>query len=184
MSEWYLTKSTQFLVRPLGLMRKTEFFNQGGCEIRRDCGFINAYIADKNHVNALECPIYLLFKPKYSIIWQNFLEKEYETGLLIEDYSYEGGYVVLLYEFPEEFRDDYRLVLAGKYSQTSKRYKEVFPNKGLDGQPTVQNLVLNKDAILKKHREETLGVELDDDAELWSVMYMDEETLDIENLKT
>jgi len=181
MSEF--TKSTQFLVRPLGLMRKTEFFNDIGCELRRKYGFINAFIGDTQHVNGLECPIYLLFRPPLSLVFQKFLEKEYETGMLIEDYSYEGGYTVLLYEYPKEFQHDYQLVREGKYSKTSDIYKEVFPDKDPTDEPTIQHLVLHKDIRLKTYREDTLGITLSEEDELWSVFNEEEETLNIDKYK-
>jgi hypothetical protein len=138
---------------------------------------------DKDHENIVENPVYLLFKPKDLATFEKFVNEEYEVGLLKEEYDYEGGYTVLVYEFPKKFAGDYATVLAGRYSKTSQRFKDIFPDDDIDGTPVIATLVMRKDARLKKQREESLDIILDADDELWSVFETHKETLDITKIK-
>ena len=71
----------------------------------RSNGFINGYIKDEKMQHGYEDPIYLLFKPDNLDKFREFLDGEYErTKSIIEDYDYEDGFVVVVYQLNERFK--------------------------------------------------------------------------------
>ena len=81
-------------------------------------------IRDVQYENA----VYLLFKPKDLDKFRDFLDGEYErTKSIIDDYDYEDGYVVVVYEINPRLKNDIELIKQGKYSQTSTKFQEIFP---------------------------------------------------------
>ena len=97
-------------------------------ERMRANGFINAYSKDaKRDVQYDNC-VYLLFRPKDLDAFREFLDDEYErTKTIIDDYDYEDGFVVLVYELNDKFKRDFDLVRKGKYSETSREFQTLFP---------------------------------------------------------
>jgi hypothetical protein len=94
----------------------------------RSNGFINAYIRDDRRDDDYKESIYLLFKPKDLDKFREFLDNEYErTKTVIEDYDYEDGYVVVVYQLNERYKKDFTLIKQGKYSKTSSDFQKVFP---------------------------------------------------------
>ncbi len=63
-------------------------------------GFINAYLDDVDRDFKYDDDvIYVLFLPTDLAKFREFLDGEYErTTSIIEDYDYEGGFVVLVYK--------------------------------------------------------------------------------------
>ena len=187
-----LTKTTKFLIRPLGIVPKNEHYPEW--QIVKRYKFINAYVRDKSHETSIGQPIFLLFRPSNPVGINKFIEEEYEIGLLKEDYDYPDGYVVLLYEFPQEYKRDYDLLLQAKYSQTSKEFKDLFPEerssrvtKNAKGevvkivQRTFQYMVLHKTSELRENIEDLYKVKLDPEDELYSLFDIEKETLKIED---
>ena len=61
--------------------------------------FVNAYIKDGSRDVQYKNAIYLVFNPKDLDKFKAFLDDEYErTKAIIDEYDYEGGFVVLVYE--------------------------------------------------------------------------------------
>ncbi len=178
MEQWQdATYTTIFLLRPLGFISKSEVIHD--CHAKRKYNLINAYLKDVDHPTNVKFPVFVLFKPKNLLDFENFVQDEKETGLLVEDYDYPEGYVVLLYKFPDEYERDYQLVINGKYSRTSKEFKGIFPQMDTGGLPTITYLVLSKHEELRKKREDELDVQLSEDTELWDPFMIEKETLNI-----
>jgi len=156
-----------------------------------DNGFINGYIKDVNRDIQYENAVYLLFKPKDLDRFRDFLDGEYErTKSIIDDYDYEDGYVVVVYEVNPKLKDDIELVKQGKYSQTSKKFQSIFPKSiqikknGLRrDEVSLQYRVFNKTDDLRQFWEDKLGVELDEEMEVWHGFFDEFEILDITKLK-
>jgi len=153
--------------------------------------FINAYINDgARDVQYKDC-IYLLFHPKNIDKFKVFLDDEYErTKSIIDDYDYEGGFVVLVYELDMKFRRDFSLIKMGKYSKTSPEFQAMFSKivkielNGIKKDDiSLQYRVFNKTEDLKEYWQEKLGVEFDDSMEVWQGFIEENETLFIEKLK-
>ena len=177
-----LTKSicTLFLIRPLGLTY---------ADLEKH-GFINAYIKDVNQDHHYENCIYLLFKPSDMDIFMDFLEKEREVRDLVDDYDYEGGYVVVVYSLPSKFYKDYNLIKQGLYSRTSKEFQEIFPkvikiikNGKHRDEISLQYRIFNRTQDLINFWEEKLNIVFQPDQEVWEGFHTERETLDFNKMK-
>jgi hypothetical protein len=163
-----------------------------GKERMVECGFVNGYIRDKRKEIQYEGCIYLLFKPEKLDVFREFLDEEYErTKSIIDDYDYEDGYVVLVYQLDKKFKKDFELVKTGKYSKTSKEFQELFPktvkikrNGVMKEEISIQFRVFNKTEDLRKYWEEKFDVEFDDTMEVWETFHYDDEILDIDKIKS
>lgn len=180
-----LTTSSIFLLRGLGLLKTTETISDS--RIVTELGFLNAYLSDSNHVSYLDHPLYLLFKPTNLTSFSEFLEGEYDVNIVKEDYDYVGGYVMLLYDFPKEYIGDYDLILEGRYSEVSKKYKDLFPDTYLhQGRKTYTKTyhIFNKTNEYREELEEDLSLDNGQliGMELHSVPDKKREMFNIENL--
>lgn len=173
--------TTIFLMPGIGLARK---------DILK-YGFLSAFIDDKQH-SIHKDSVYLLFRPEDIESFQLFLEKEYKrTPLLVEDYDYEGGYVISVYKFPSEFIEEYNLFLQGKYSKFGEAYIGLFPKKvsiikngkSIGSEFSLSYHIFTRSSIIKKYWEKKIGEEIPDDMELWSAPDIEKETLDINQFK-
>ena len=156
-----------------------------------DNGFINGYVSDGNREVQYENCIYLLFQPKDLDKFREFLDSEYErTKSIIDDYDYQDGFVVVVYQLDNKFKKDFGLIREGLYSRTSKEFQALFPKiikikkNGLHkDEISLQYRVFNRTEDLIKFWEEKLGVEFDDDQEVWHAFILEDEILNIEKLK-
>jgi len=153
-------------------------------------GYINAYLRDIDHDTEYENAIYLLFRPEDLQLFEKFIqaEKRRVGDLFLEDYDCGYGYVVLVYRIPAFYIDDYHLFLEGKYSKFSRELVDLFPEtvtrKDEWGYDKVDNSlhfhIFNRSKAMRNYWEEKLGVELELDAEYWSIPDLyGKETLDI-----
>jgi hypothetical protein len=162
-----------------------------GKEKLLDNGFVNGYIKDVKRDIQYENAVYLLFKPEDLDKFRNFLDNEYErTKSIIDDYDYEDGYVVVVYEINPRLKGDVELVKQGKYSQTSPAFQGSFPKvvqikkNGLRrDEISLQYRVFNKTEDLVKFWEDKLGVELPSDVEVWHGFFEENEVLDLNKIK-
>jgi hypothetical protein len=178
-----LTKSisTLFMVKPLKINREELESN----------GFINSYYKDLNYDCEYNDCVYLLFKPSDMDKFDSFIEAEKErTSEIVDDYDYEGGYVVVVYKLNPEFKSDFDLIKKGQYSKTSKRFQQLFPkvvkivknNKHRD-EISLQYRIFNKTQDLINFWEDKLGVKLSPEQEVWEGFHEERETLNIHKLK-
>jgi hypothetical protein len=154
-------------------------------------GFINGYVKDGSREVQYENCIYLLFKPKDLDKFREFLDNEYErTKDIVDDYDYQDGFVVVVYQLNKKFNKDFMLIREGLYSRTSKDFQALFPKvikikkNGLQrDEISLQYRVFNRTEDLIKFWEDKLGVEFDDDQEVWHAFILEDEILNIEKLK-
>lgn len=162
-----------------------------GKERLADNGFINGYVKDSRRDVQYENSIYLLFKPEDLDKFRVFLDSEYErTKQIIDDYDYEEGYVVVVYQLSPRISADIELIKSGKYSKTSSKFQQIFPkiikiivNGRSKDELSLQYRVFNKTKDLRKFWEEKIGMELDDDMEVWTGFVEDKEILDLDKIK-
>lgn len=153
--------------------------------------FLNAYIKDGKKDVQYKNAIYLVFHPKDLDKFKVFLDEEYErTKSIIDDYDYEGGFVVLVYELNKKFNKDFGLVKMGRYSKTSPEFQDLFPKvvklktNGIQkDEISLQYRIFNQTEDLREYWEEKLGVEFDDSMEVWQGFIEENETLIIDKLK-
>jgi hypothetical protein len=157
----------------------------------KDNGFINAYVEDGDRDFQYPGAVYLLFLPEDIIKFREFLDEEYErTEQIIEDYDYEGGFVVVVYKLDPKWNKDFDLIRQGSYSKTSKNFQKMFPKvvkikkNGLHkDEVSLQYRIFNKTEDMVQYWEDKIGIEWDDDLEVWSGYDKDEEILHIEEVK-
>ena len=78
-----------------------------GKERLLDNGYINGYIKDNRKEVQYENCIYILFRPENLDKFRDFLDEEYErTKSIIDDYDYENGHVVIVYNIDDKFKKD------------------------------------------------------------------------------
>jgi len=154
-------------------------------------GFINGYIKDGRKDAQYENAVYVLFKPDDLDKFREFLDNEYErTKSVIEDYDYEDGFVVVVYELDKKYKKDYELVKAGKYSQTSKAFQNEFPKSvkiiksGLSkDEISLQARIFKKSQDLIEFWEERIGITFEDEYEVWEGFDESKEVLEIDKIK-
>ena len=175
------TITSIFMVPTLGINR----------ELLKDNGFINGYCRDSNRDVQYQGSIYLLFKPTDLDKFRSFLDAEYErTKAVIDDYDYEDGFVVVVYELKSKYKKDFNLIREGLYSKTSQDFQNLFPKivkikqNGLNrDEISLQYRVFNKTEDLKQYWEDKLGVTFDDDMQVWDGFDVEKETLNLNKLK-
>lgn len=158
-------------------------------------GFMNAYIKDADRDDDYKDAIYLLFKPNDLDKFREFLEDEYErTKNIIEDYDYEDGYVVVVYQLNEKFKKDFELIKRGRYSKTSEDFQKLFPKTvtiykhGLArDEISLQYRIFNRADDLIEFWEKKLGVNLEiiagGEFEVWEGWDDAREILQIDKIK-
>jgi len=169
------------MVKPLGL----------SIEKLDKVGFINAFMRDVEHDCIYQDCVYLLFKPTDMDLFRDFIDSEYErTDNIVEDYDYEGGYIVVVYKLDPKFKKDYQLVRQGLYSKTSKDFQNIFPkvvkimkNGKHRDEISLQYRIFNRTQDLINFWEDKIGVTLSGDQEVWEGFHEERETLNISNIK-
>lgn len=154
-------------------------------------GFINAYIKDDRREDHYKESIYLLFKPKDLDKFREFLDNEYErTKTIIEDYDYEDGFVVVVYQLNEKYKKDYELIRQGKYSKTSADFQKIFPKivkitrNGLHkDEISLQYRIFNRAHDLIEFWENKLGIQWEDHYEVWDGFDEPNEILELDKIK-
>jgi hypothetical protein len=158
-------------------------------------GFINGYIKDARKEDQYPDSIYLLFKPENLDKFREFLDSEYErTKSIIEDYDYEDGFVVVVYQLDEKYKKDFELVKEGRYSKTSKDFQKIFPKiikivkNGLHkDELSLQYRIFNKSEDLVEFWQDKLGVDLElivgSDFEVWEGFDESKEILELDKIK-
>jgi hypothetical protein len=154
-------------------------------------GFVNGFIKDSRKDVQYKDSVYLLFKPEDLDKFRDFLVDEYErTKQIIDDYDYEEGYVVVVYQIYTRLLPDIELVKQGKYSQTSTKFQQIFPkivkikkNGFQKDELSLQYRVFNKTEDLKQFWEEKFDMTFDDDMEVWHGFIEEKEILDLDKIK-
>jgi len=154
-------------------------------------GFVNGFIKDSRRDVQYKDSVYLLFKPEDLDKFRVFLDSEYErTKQIIDDYDYEEGYVVVVYQINPRLLPDIELVKQGKYSQTSTKFQQIFPkiikinkNGFQKDEISIQYRVFNRTDDLKQFWEEKFDMIFDDDMEVWHAFIEENEILDLDKIK-
>jgi hypothetical protein len=154
-------------------------------------GFVNGFIKDSRRDVQYKDSVYLLFKPEDLDKFKVFLDSEYErTKQIIDDYDYEEGYVVVVYQINPRLLPDIELVKQGKYSQTSTKFQQIFPkiikiskNGFQKDEISIQYRVFNRTEDLKQFWEEKFDMIFDDDMEVWHGFIEENEILDLDKIK-
>lgn len=159
-------------------------------ESLKENGYLNGYLVDVSRDVQYEDAVYLLFKPTNLDKFREFLDSEYErTKNIIDDYDCENGFVVLVYKLDKKWSDDIALVKQGLYSKTSKTFQNIFPKvikimkNGLHrDEISLQYRVFNKTQDLREYWEDRLGIDFNEEMEVWDGFDPRNEELDLDNI--
>lgn len=157
----------------------------------KDNGYVNAYMVDIRRDVQYENAVYLLFKPDNLDKFREFLEKEYErTKLVLDDYDYEEGFVVVVYQLDKKWKKDFAIVREGLYSKTSKEFQDLFPkvikimkNNLHRDEMSLQHRIFRKSEDLRQYWEDKIDISFDDTMEVWEGFQIENETLDLDKIK-
>jgi hypothetical protein len=183
------TKTSTFLFPLLDIPK--EIFS---CDIRKygktimSTRFWNSFIVNDHLKNDSynEGPyLFLVIKGYQDVNFEAFYTTL--TGMLqyIDDYEY-NGYFIMIFEIPEDFLEDYDLILKGKYSEISAKGKSNILSKNFfSGKPKAIPMILMKSDALKNSWEKNLsffGPDINSpadlgDQEVWSRIIPENETL-------
>lgn len=185
--------STLFILKPV---------IKEGMDVLLEHNLINSYLKDKNRDDIEGDHLFVLFKPPDMDYFELFLHEQEENLNFVEDYDYEGGFVVLVYKIPEAMKKDYALFKTGRYSKMSQWFKSYYATElvkkgktitvevdGLRITKSIQWLVFDKDKKLQFLLEKYMGIKFDDiydnkdDIELWTGVDEVRELLDIDKIK-
>lgn len=154
-------------------------------------GFINGYLSDSRRDVQHKNAVYLLFKPDSLDRFREFLDEEYErTSYILDDYDYEDGYVVVVYQLNPIWKEDFMLVREGLYSRTSPEFQndfakviKIFKNGLHRDEISLQYRIFKKTEDLKQYWEDRLDIVFTDDMEVWDGFDFTKETLDLDTVK-
>lgn len=132
-------------------------------------GFRTAYLND--HDFPQENCIFLVFKPiEFTEKFKNFCEILEEHKEYKQNYDVEDG-VIFVFNINSAYKKDIEFLKQGKYSKTSKGFKELFPQyiKNKKGQKELfpNWMILQKHPQQRKNMEDKVGCAIDENAELW-----------------
>lgn len=173
------TITTIFIVPTLGIPK----------EDLKNNGFINAYLNDLKHEIEYKDCVFLVFKSENKEKFSEFLNYTYDNNpLLLDDYDNEQSEIILIFSINKEYEDDYKKILSGKYSETSKKYQKFFPETvDLNGkkEKSLQTMIFNKDPRLAKYWCNFLGTEIiiNNELELWPILDLKKEILNYDENK-
>lgn len=164
-----LTATSLFIVPTLGISRE---------EINRH-GFENAYVKDEIKNIDYNNAVYLLFRPPLHKMenFTDFLTKERaRKARIIDEYDYPDGWIMLVYQYEDKWKEDVETILSGKFSKTSREFQNLTPKTvkynphGLkNGEDlTVQHQIYKKDPRLANFWNELYGLEFNyEEDEYW-----------------
>jgi hypothetical protein len=170
-----LTTTSVFLLPLVGMVPDHFLFQHPryGTKSR----FFNTYLFDsqvpkyqKNHISVVY--------HSYQDINFNKFEKIVETNHnFVDSYDLMGTkHSVIVFKIPEVYQDSYQFFLRGQYSKFGEIAQAVVMAYSPLRNPEALKAVFDKSPKLREVKNRQMGIELDENAELWSIY---EEKLDI-----
>lgn len=150
----------------------------------------NTYIIDSN--NEYENCFFIV--QNFSFKNPEFTSYEYRmtnNNLFLKNIDI-GDKVIYIYKFPEEYMNEYNQFKDSKYSKFYEDAKKqiikfwtVIKGNNISGISFVMKIkqILYKEQILKNEIEKQLNINLSNEAELGSHVYLDKETINLDNFK-
>lgn len=171
-----MSKTVQFMLPSLELTISTLVIK----------AFVNAYINDADYEHEFDQPVFLLFKITNKKDWDVIYEQLTSNKNYVLDYNCgcnEQGedLVMIVFEVPEKFKEDYQNFKLSRYSKFSEEYKKKFPRYLAvknQKEETVVWQIINKSAKLKRDIELDLKLVhgyLDNQEEIWGKLKKDTE---------
>lgn len=158
-----LNKSSLFILPMLGGTRKLFMF---------DSLFVNAFININDYKNCI-CLVYRFSGDPLFLKFEQAL-KQFRT--FKDTFDPSPHFVAFVFDVPTKYEEDYDKFIAGKYSKLTPQFKTRimdFHSFNIYGEMAQ---ILFQDEKRRKRLSEELGVELDEDSELYSIIDIEEET--------
>jgi len=143
------------------------------------------YFYDENLVNCFigtkergEGTIGLLYRQSNSSLFKKFINAIQKFRNFEKIAKFSDDFIYFELSVPKKYKNDYKKFIEGKYSEFSSNYKDMilkFHKIDIDSQIAQ---ILYKGQTRRKKLEDSLGVSLDPDAELFSVINKDRELFD------
>lgn len=139
-------------------------------------GFESAYIKDEMREIEYKNAIFLLFRPFKSVdAFNEFVEQERKRGApIIDEYDYVDGWTVLVYQYADKWEEDVSIIMDGKFSKVSDRFKKMIPatveeivNGYRKEKASIQHQIFNKTPYIKEYWKKTLDIDIEDCEEHW-----------------
>lgn len=161
------TKASLFVLPMLPGQRATYFF---------DRNMINCFIGTDKHENVIA----LLYRFSGDIEFVRFEDMLKNLDYFIESIDPTNRTVLYVFSVPEEHEHNYQMFLEGKYSRFDSDYKTRILRFHNSGKDSTLGQILYRTKNRKKQLERALELnfELDDEAELYSILNIEEETYD------
>lgn len=159
-------KSSLLLMPMLGAVKHLFFYDQL---------LINCFIGTKEEG---EGSIGLLYKVSKDPLFSKFITAIKQFKSFNAEINVSNELIYLKFNTPKKFKNDYIKFIEGKYSTFSSEYKDTilkFHDADIESQIAQ---ILYKGKSRKKQLESSLGMSLDPDAELFSVIDRDLELFD------
>lgn len=137
------------------------------------------------HKYLVNCFInYQEYKNKIILVYNHTIETFHKAlqkfSNFVKYIRLKGNYKMYIFDPPSKHLEDYNKVLEGKYSQIDNTYKlKILDYNNLEIDSAMGN-ILFKSTQRRLKMEKELGIELSEDAELFSILDMNLETFDSE----
>lgn len=143
------TATNLFVVPTLGIERSR----------LQENGLINAYMNDMHRDIKYERAVYLLFRPLEKNKFEEFIEYARSKSNILEEYDYKN-LVMLVFQYPKKWENDIKIVMSGKFSETSHTFKESILKETTDKNLTMQHRIFKKVPDLETYWKQEYGLEL------------------------
>lgn len=156
----YLTKSSMFIMPMLTGNRRLFLF---------ESLFVNCFTGITIKDVTYENKIVLLYRFSGETLFLKFEQALKQFPGFIDTFDPSPYFVAFVFEVPDKHLDNYIKFINGKYSKLEPQYKEIilgFHNFGPEGE---LGQIMFKSSKKRERLEESLNVELDEDAELYSI---------------
>ena len=160
------TKSSLLLMPMLGAVKHLFFY---------DSYLINCFIGTKEEGKG---SIGVLYRNSKDPLFSKFLNAVKQFKSFNEEIKISNELTYIKFNIPKKFKNDYKKFIDGEYSKFSPEYKEtILKFHDVDIESQIAQ-ILYKGKTRKQQLESSLGVQLDPDAELFSIINEDLELFD------
>ena len=119
--------------------------------------------------------LYLWYKYEASIEMEEFEDKIKKHSQYICTIDVDQYHVLYKFSIPDKFKNDYSLIMEGKYSYVSEEAKERILNFHSASENTPLGKILNRDSSRREKMESELGISIPKEADLHDPPYIKDE---------
>lgn len=138
---------------------------------------VNAYLSDPSLGITNPYYIYILIKFSGKMEYSSLEKWMYDHAQYRGHYDLlKSEFTMFIFELPEEYHQDYDLIVKGKYSEISANAKKlILANRS---EQSAMPYILSKHEQLRGYWEDELGSRIPKHLDVWPIMVASEETFD------